>query len=87
MNSHAQVKALNEAAQAGELQRMVEVAHPLKSAARTVGAFALGELCERIETAATANDSLVSSALTAGLSSTFDQVQEMILQYLGDCRT
>ena len=82
INSHNQVNALNEAAQAGDLQRLVEVAHPLKSAARTIGAFALGELCQRIETAATAKDSFVSLALTKGLFCTFDQVQEMILQHL-----
>jgi len=66
-NSNAQVKALNDAAQARNLQRMAEVAHPLKSAARTVGAFALGELCQQIEVASTAKDSSMSIALTADL--------------------
>ena len=81
-NAHAQVKALNEAAQAGNLQLLAEVAHPLKSAARTTGAPALADLCQRIETAAIAKDSSVSLALTADLSCTFDQVQEIILQHL-----
>ena len=81
-NAHVQVKEINDAVQTGNFQRLVEVAHPLKSAARTVGAFALAELCQRIETAATAKDSFVSLALTKGLFCTFDQVQEMILQHL-----
>ncbi len=80
--AHAQVEALNDAAQAGDLQRLAEVAHPLKAAARAVGAFALADLCQRIETAATAKDSDVSSALSAGLSSTFDQVKAIIAQHL-----
>ncbi len=81
-NAHVQVKEINDAVQTGNFQRLVEVAHPHKSAARTVGAFALAELCQRIETAATAKDSFVSLALTKGLFCTFDQVQEMILQHL-----
>ena len=81
-NTQTQVQAMNEAAQAGKLQRLVEVAHPLKSASRTVGAIALGDLCERIETAATAKDSSVSFALTAELSCTFDRVQKLIVAHL-----
>ena len=80
-NVHVQVHALNDAAQAGNLQLLTEVAHTLKSAARTVGAFALAELCQRMETAATAKDSAVSFALTASLSCTFDQVKELILRH------
>ena len=81
-NTNAQVKVLNEASQAGNLQILAEVAYPLKSAIRTISAFALAELCQRIETAATAKDSDVSSALSAGLSSTFDQVKAIIAQHL-----
>jgi signal transduction histidine kinase/CheY-like chemotaxis protein len=83
-NAHVQIKALNDAGQTGNLQRLAEVAHTLKSAARTIGAFVMAELCQRIETAATAKDSDVSLALTADISCTFDQVQEMILQHLDD---
>ena len=81
-NAETQVKAMNDAIQAGNLQRLAGVAHPLKSAARTVGAFALGDLCERIEVAATAKDSSVSFALTMDLSCTFDQVKELIHAHL-----
>ena len=81
-NAHAQVKVLNDAEQAGNLQLLAEVAHSLKSAALTIGSFALAELCQRLETAATAKDCFVSFALIAGLSSTYDQVHEMISQHL-----
>ena len=81
-NAQIHSNALNDAALAGNLQLLTEVAHTFKSAARTVGAFALAEACQRIETAANDSDSAVSFALTAGLSCTFDQVQEMILQHL-----
>ncbi len=81
-NAQAQVKELNDAAQAGELQRLAMLAHNLKSAARTVGAFALGDLCQNIETAALARESSVSFAQTADLSYTFNQVQERISQHL-----
>ncbi len=81
-NAQAQVQALNEATQAGNLQRLAEVAHTLKSAARTVGAFALGDLCQQIEAAATAKDSAVSFALTIDLSGTFGQVDHLIETHL-----
>jgi HPt (histidine-containing phosphotransfer) domain-containing protein len=81
-NAETQVKAMNDAIQAGNLQRLAKIAHPLKSAARTVGAFALGDLCERIEVAATAKDSSVSFALTMDLSCTFDRVKGLIHAHL-----
>ena len=81
-NTHAQVTALSDAAQAGNLKRLAEVAHPLKSAARTIGAMALGDLCERIETAAAAKDSSVALALASDLSVTFGRVQGVIQMHL-----
>ncbi len=81
-NAQFQVKAMNDAAQTGNLQRLAGVAHTLKSAARTVGASALGDLCLRIETAAIAQDSAVSFALSADVSCTLDQVQTRIDAHL-----
>ena len=86
-NACTQVKVLNYAAQMGDLQRLAEVAHTLKSAARTVGALALGSLCQQMEEAATAKDSAVSLALTAGLSGSFEPLKEVIQAHLrrSDC--
>ena len=77
-----QDEVLNDAAQAGNRQHFVEVVHTLKSAAKSIDAFALGGLCKRIETAANESDSAVSFALTDGLSCTFEQTHEMILDHL-----
>jgi CheY-like chemotaxis protein len=81
-NAYVHVQALNDAAQAGNLKRLAEVAHTLKSSARTVGAFVLGDLCQRIEVAATAKESSVSFALTADIFYAFEQVQALIDAHL-----
>ncbi len=81
-NANAQVTVLKDAAQTENLQRLAEKAHTLKFAARSTGAFALGELCQRLETAAIAKDSTVSFALTANITQAFDQVQQRIDAHL-----
>ena len=50
------MQALVEACAAGDIAGAVAQAHKLKSSARTVGALALGDLCERIEAAGKAGD-------------------------------
>ncbi len=81
-NTKAQITVIQDAAQAGNLQSLADETHALKSAARTVGAFALGVLCQNIETAATDRDTAVSIALTADMSHAFDQVQALIDAHL-----
>ena len=81
-NTKAQITVIQDAAQAGNLQSLADETHALKSAARTVGAFTLGVLCQNIETAATDRDTAVSIALTADMSHTFDQVQQLIDAHL-----
>ena len=49
VNAHAQVASIQAASDCGDLKRAADVAHTLKSAARTVGAMALGALCQQIE--------------------------------------
>jgi len=46
------------------------------------GAFALGELCQSLETSAMAKDSALSVLLTANISIAFDQVQQLIDAHL-----
>jgi len=50
------------------MNQVADVAHTLKSAARTVGALALGELCQQIETAGRAGDAKAGLALINGLA-------------------
>ena len=77
-----QVAAIGVAAAAGEIGSLGDVAHPLKSAARSVGALALGDLCQRLENAARAGDAPTCMALALQLPSTFAQAQEQIHQRL-----
>lgn len=50
VNAHRQLAQIQAAALAAQIDQIVSVAHTLKSAARTVGAMALGDLCQQIET-------------------------------------
>ncbi len=78
----SQVSAIEAAAQAGQMNDGANMAHTLKSAARTVGALALGELCQQIETAGRLGDAATCSALLASLAETFAQANNKILAHL-----
>ena len=80
VNAQSQVATITAAAQSSEVKTVADVAHNLKSAARTVGALALGELCQQIETAARTDTG--SSALVSGLPATLDATQAAIAQHL-----
>ncbi|MBK7006517.1 MAG: response regulator [Burkholderiales bacterium] len=83
-NGRAQVASMELAAAAGHAGQAAGLAHTLKSAARSVGALALGELCQAIETAAhaakagDAGDVPVWSDLAQGLGGAFAAVEEAI---------
>ncbi len=68
----AQLEALVHAAAALDLATLAAVAHPLKSAARSVGAMALGELCQALETAARTADTRACQALVSEVCAAFD---------------
>jgi len=82
-NASEQVVRIASHAQAGEATQAAHVAHTLKSAARTVGALALGELCQQIESAGLAQDGAHCATLGAGLASAFAQAQACIELQLG----
>jgi signal transduction histidine kinase/CheY-like chemotaxis protein len=56
INARAQGDRIEAAMVADDLITLTLVAHTLKSAARSVGAMALGELCQHLEQAGTARD-------------------------------
>jgi CheY-like chemotaxis protein/HPt (histidine-containing phosphotransfer) domain-containing protein len=58
------------------------VAHALKSAARTVGALKLGELCEALETAGKSGDAALCCALTKELLEIFTLASQSIHKHL-----
>ncbi|HOE42972.1 MAG TPA: ATP-binding protein, partial [Rhodoferax sp.] len=77
-----QVRVIELAAAAGDLKPVAELAHSLKSASRSMGALALGELCRQIETAGLANDVSACHTLVAGLGNSFTLAQASIVAHL-----
>ena len=69
-------EAIEDTATAGN------VAHALKSAARTVGALQLGELCEALETAGKAGDATLCCALIKELPEAFTLASQRIHKHL-----
>jgi PAS domain S-box-containing protein len=55
-NVEQQMRELQAAGEASDVRTIAQIAHALKSAARSVGALQLGELCELLEQAGRAGD-------------------------------
>ena len=77
-----QVTAILAAVAENDNATVAELAHSLKSAARTIGALALGKLCEEMETAACDGVDHVSRALSAGLNASLSAAEEAITRHL-----
>jgi PAS domain S-box-containing protein len=71
LNAEKQVAAITASAATRDTSTLAGVAHTLKSAARSVGAQALGELCQSLETAGRAGDATTCSELSDGLEAVF----------------
>ena len=82
LNAQQQVSAVVAAAAEGECAAVADVAHTLKSAARTVGAMLLGELCQAMETAGRASDAPVCTALAHDLPLAMAAAAAAIEQHL-----
>lgn len=80
LNATEQVATLAAAIAAGNTQAAAGVAHTLKSSARSVGALALGELCQGIETAGHKGDAPACTALAKDLAGTFAAAELAINQ-------
>jgi CheY-like chemotaxis protein/HPt (histidine-containing phosphotransfer) domain-containing protein len=83
LNAEKQVTDITAAAATGATTTLTGVAHTLKSAARSVGALALGELCQSLETAGGAGDAQQCSALAARLAGEFAAAAFDINAHLG----
>jgi len=83
VNASAQVAGMKAAAEASDTATLAGIAHTLKSAARSVGALALGELCQHLETAGRTGDAHACSALAAGLPEAFAAAAAAINSHLG----
>lgn len=77
-NARTQTDSIQAAAAAGNIETVGKVAHALKSAARTIGAMQLGELCQELETAAKGNKTEECGRLAVQLCNNFGTVVEII---------
>ena len=81
-NARGQVADILAASKAGDTATLAGVAHTLKSAARSVGALALGELCQGLETAGRAGDGVQCNRLANGLAASLDAASAEINGYI-----
>ncbi len=77
-----QVSDMQTAARQGNTTALTTLAHTLKSAARTVGALALGHLCQQIEQAAIAGQADTCRDRVAELDDAFGDARSLILAAL-----
>ena len=82
LDAQQQVISIESATLVGDDQKAAGVAHMLKSSARSVGALALGELCQQIETAGHAGDAPACTALIKRLPEAWAAAQRAIQQHL-----
>jgi PAS domain S-box-containing protein len=81
-NANIQVAAILALASVGNFQGAADAAHTLKSAARSVGALALGELCNGIETAGRGADELHCANLVVCVSASLAAAAKLIENHL-----
>jgi PAS domain S-box-containing protein len=81
-NAEGQVAAIDAAMGDSNFKEAADLAHALKSAARSVGALALGELCQEIETSGRAGNAAECTAHAHGLAKAFALAQQAIQQHL-----
>ncbi|MBP9903995.1 MAG: CHASE domain-containing protein [Rhodoferax sp.] len=82
VNAHRQRAQIQTATETEAIDQIANVAHTLKSAARAVGAMALGDLCQQIETSGRQADKQRCLALCQGLSAALAQADQRIRQSL-----
>ena len=78
VSARAQAANLHRAAQAQDTPTVTGVAHTLKSASRTVGAMALGALCQQLEAAGAADNGPLCNSLSAQVPEAFTQAETKI---------
>ena len=81
-NAERQCQQISAALQAGDLTALAMTAHTLKSGARSVGALALGALCQRLENAGNAQDLVACSPLEADLGGALAAAAQLIDAHL-----
>ncbi len=82
LNANKQVAAIGVALAGARYDVAADVAHVLKSAARSVGALELGELCEQLETSGCDDDGAACAQWAADLQPAFIEVEAAIQRHL-----
>jgi HPt (histidine-containing phosphotransfer) domain-containing protein len=82
VSAESHVASMVAAASIRDTAAVSRSAHTLKSAARTVGAMRLGELCEALDLAGKAGDATTCSALAESLPLAFAVAVEAVTEYL-----
>ena len=82
IDAQERVTTIVDSAQAGDLTRINQTAHALKSLARTVGAMQLGELSQELESIGKSTDAEGAQILADGLQAAFDRCALEIKQNL-----
>jgi HPt (histidine-containing phosphotransfer) domain-containing protein len=82
VNAHRQHAQIETAIETGAVDQIANVAHTLKSAARAVGAMALGDLCQQIETSGRQGDKPLCLNLCQGLGDALARADQLIRQSL-----
>ena len=82
INAKKQVDQIQQAAQINDTNTLADTAHTLKSAARSVGALALGELCQNLEAAGRAGDASHCSRLAQEAATAVNSVTTKIRDHL-----
>lgn len=83
LSSEEQVATIVSAVATGDLETVAVLAHKMKSAARTVGALRLGELCQELETSGRAGDIDAVNPRTAELEIAFEDASGQIRSSYG----
>jgi PAS domain S-box-containing protein len=81
-NANRQVLEIGTVLAARKFKEVAALAHMLKSAARSVGALALGELCQQIEATGRDDDAHACTELTQKLPAIFALAQQAIQEHL-----
>ena len=81
-NADKQCSQIETAMTAGDLETIKQVSHTLKSAARSVGALAVGELCQGLEDAGHHQDEAACRALAQNLSTALAGAVQQITMHL-----
>lgn len=82
VNAQQQRDAIQVAAAQPDFSALTSLAHTLKSAARSVGAMAVGALCQQLESASCAQDLSHCQSLAQALPGAVAQAQAHIEQHL-----